>query len=411
MNILVIGSGGREHALARKLGQSPRVTEVFVIKGNDAMAREATIVDIAEDDHDAIVQFAQDNKIELVVVGPEQPLIDGLSDRLVTAGIKVFGPNSKAAQMEGSKDFAKVLMKKYDIPTASYETIENKADALKYLEEKGTPIVIKYDGLAAGKGVVVAMDRETAVDAINDFYAEEGAKVVFEEYLEGEEYSLMVIVNDDFCIPFDTIAQDHKRAFDGDEGPNTGGMGAYCPVSHISDDVLQTTYDTIVYPTVRAMHEEGLNYFGVLYVGAILTADGPKVIEFNARFGDPEAQVLLRRLETDLVELIEAAHQKTELDLVWHNKSICGVVLASNGYPGSYDKGTVVEGYDYQDDYIVSALKRVDDTWVTSGGRVMLAFGEGDDLAQAQQAAYENVKKIKSDGLFYRTDIGNKGLK
>lgn len=411
MNILVIGSGGREHALARKLGQSPRVTEVFVIKGNDAMAREATIVDIAEDDHDAIVQFAQDNKIELVVVGPEQPLIDGLSDRLGAAGIKVFGPNSKAAQMEGSKDFAKVLMKKYDIPTASYETIDNKADALKYLEEKGTPIVIKYDGLAAGKGVVVAMDRETAVDAINDFYAEEGAKVVFEEYLEGEEYSLMVIVNDDFCIPFDTIAQDHKRAFDGDEGPNTGGMGAYCPVSHISDDVLQTTYDTIVYPTVHAMHEEGLNYFGVLYVGVILTADGPKVIEFNARFGDPEAQVLLRRLETDLVELIEAAHQKTELDLVWHNKSICGVVLASNGYPGSYDKGVVVEGYDYQDDYIVSALKRVDDTWVTSGGRVMLAFGEGDDLAQAQQAAYENVKKIKSDGLFYRTDIGNKGLK
>lgn len=411
MNILVIGSGGREHALARKLAQSPRVTEVFVIKGNDAMAREATIIDIAEDDHDAIVQFAQDNTIELVVVGPEQPLIDGLSDRLSEAGIKVFGPNKKAAQMEGSKDFAKSLMKRYDIPTASYETIDNKADALEYLDEKGTPIVIKYDGLAAGKGVVVAMDHDTAVDAINDFYAEAGAKVVFEEYLEGEEYSLMVLVNDDFCIPFDTIAQDHKRAFDHDEGPNTGGMGAYCPVNHISDDVLKTTYDTIVYPTVRAMHEEGLNYFGVLYVGAILTADGPKVIEFNARFGDPEAQVLLRRLETDLVELIEAAYHKTELDLVWHNKSICGVVLASNGYPGNYAKGAVVEGYDYQDDYIVSALKRVDDTWVTSGGRVMLAFGEGDNLQQAQQAAYENVKKIKSDGLFYRTDIGNKGLK
>lgn len=411
MNILVIGSGGREHALARKLAQSPRVTEVFVIKGNDAMAREATIVDIAEDDHDAIVQFAQDNTVELVVVGPEQPLIDGLSDRLSEAGIKVFGPNKKAAQMEGSKDFAKALMKRYDIPTASYETIDNKADALEYLDEKGTPIVIKYDGLAAGKGVVVAMDHDTAVDAINDFYAEAGAKVVFEEYLEGEEYSLMVLVNDDFCIPFDTIAQDHKRAFDHDEGPNTGGMGAYCPVNHISDDVLKTTYDTIVYPTVRAMHEEGLNYFGVLYVGAILTADGPKVIEFNARFGDPEAQVLLRRLETDLVELIEAAYHKTELDLVWRNKSICGVVLASNGYPGNYAKGAVVEGYDYQDDYIVSALKRIDDTWVTSGGRVMLALGEGDNLQQAQQAAYENVKKIKSDGLFYRTDIANKGLK
>ncbi|UBH09383.1 phosphoribosylamine--glycine ligase [Macrococcus armenti] len=411
MNVLVIGSGGREHALVRKLAQSPRVSEVFVIKGNDAMAREATLVDIAEDDHVQIVQFAQDKNVSLVVVGPEQPLIDGLSDTLKEAGIEVFGPNRQAAQMEGSKDFAKTLMKKYDIPTARYETIDNKEDAMKYLDEQGTPIVIKYDGLAAGKGVVVAMDREMAIDAINDFYAEEGAKVVFEEYLEGEEYSLMVIVNDDFCIPFDTIAQDHKRAFDDDEGPNTGGMGAYCPVSHISDDVLNTTYETIVYPTVRAMHEEGLNYFGVLYVGAILTSEGPKVIEFNARFGDPEAQVLLRRLETDLVDLIEAARNKKELDLVWHNKSICGVVLASKGYPGSYDKGALVEGYDFQDDYIVSALKCDGDTWVTNGGRVMLAFGEGDDLLSAQQAAYENVKKIKSDGLFYRTDIGNKGIK
>ncbi|UBH13889.1 phosphoribosylamine--glycine ligase [Macrococcus armenti] len=411
MNVLVIGSGGREHALVRKLVQSPHVSEVFVIKGNDAMAREATLVDIAEDDHVQIVQFAQEKNVSLAVVGPEQPLIDGLSDALKEAGIEVFGPNRQAAQMEGSKDFAKALMKKYDIPTARYETIDNKEDAMKYLDEKGTPIVIKYDGLAAGKGVVVAMDREMAVDAINDFYAEEGAKVVFEEYLEGEEYSLMVIVNDDFCIPFDTIAQDHKRAFDGDEGPNTGGMGAYCPVSHISDDVLNTTYETIVYPTVRAMHEEGLNYFGVLYVGAILTSEGPKVIEFNARFGDPEAQVLLRRLETDLVDLIEAARNKKELDLVWHNKSICGVVLASKGYPGSYEKGALVEGYDFQDDYIVSALKRDGDTWVTNGGRVMLAFGEGDDLLSAQQAAYENVKKIKSDGLFYRTDIGNKGIK
>lgn len=411
MNVLVIGSGGREHALVRKLAQSPHVSEVFVIKGNEAMAREATLVDIAEDDHVQIVQFAQDKNVSLVVVGPEQPLIDGLSDTLKESGIEVFGPNRQAAQMEGSKDFAKALMKKYDIPTARYETIDNKEDAMKYLDEKGTPIVIKYDGLAAGKGVVVAMDREMAVDAINDFYAEEGAKVVFEEYLEGEEYSLMVIVNDDFCIPFDTIAQDHKRAFDGDEGPNTGGMGAYCPVSHISDDVLNTTYETIVYPTVRAMHEEGLNYFGVLYVGAILTSEGPKVIEFNARFGDPEAQVLLRRLETDLVDLIEAARNKKELDLVWHNKSICGVVLASKGYPGSYDKGALVEGYNFQDDYTVSALKQDGDTWVTSGGRVMLAFGEGDDLLSAQQAAYENVKKIKSDGLFYRTDIGNKGIK
>lgn len=410
MKVLVIGSGGREHALARKIGQSERVEAIFVIRGNEAMAREATVVDIAENDHDAIVKFAKENEIDLVVVGPEQPLIDGLSDRLMDEGIKTFGPNAFAAQMEGSKDFAKVLMAKYDIPTAKYETIDNKEDAIAYVKAQGTPIVIKYDGLAAGKGVVVAMDETMAMDAINDFYAEEGAKVVFEEYLEGEEFSLMVFVNDDFCIPFDTIAQDHKRAFDGDQGPNTGGMGAYCPVNHISESIIERTNNEIVYPVVEAMHKEGLNYFGILYVGAIVTADGPKVIEFNARFGDPEAQVLLRRLETDFIDLIEAVDKKQPLDLVWRNKTICGVVLASSGYPGSYDKGHVVEGYDYQTDYIVSALKQVDGQWVTNGGRVMIALGEGADLQEAQANSYKLVDNIKSDGLFYRKDIGNKGL-
>lgn len=410
MKVLVIGSGGREHALARKIGQSERVEAIFVIRGNEAMAREATVVDMAENDHDAIVKFAKENEIDLVVVGPEQPLIDGLSDRLMDEGIKTFGPNAFAAQMEGSKDFAKVLMAKYDIPTAKYETIDNKEDAIAYVKAQGTPIVIKYDGLAAGKGVVVAMDETMAMDAINDFYAEEGAKVVFEEYLEGEEFSLMVFVNDDFCIPFDTIAQDHKRAFDGDQGPNTGGMGAYCPVNHISESIIERTNNEIVYPVVEAMHKEGLNYFGILYVGAIVTADGPKVIEFNARFGDPEAQVLLRRLETDFIDLIEAVDKKQPLDLVWRNKTICGVVLASSGYPGSYDKGHVVEGYDYQTDYIVSALKQVDGQWVTNGGRVMIALGEGADLQEAQANSYKLVDNIKSDGLFYRKDIGNKGL-
>ncbi|WP_414052794.1 phosphoribosylamine--glycine ligase [Macrococcus animalis] len=410
MKVLVIGSGGREHALIRKIGQSERVEEVFVIRGNEAMAREATVVDIAENDQEKIVNFAKDNQIDIVVVGPEQPLIDGLSDRLTAAGIKTFGPNARAAQMEGSKDFAKVLMAKYDIPTANYETIDNKEDALAYVKAQGTPIVIKYDGLAAGKGVVVAMDETMANEAINDFYAEEGAKVVFEEYLEGEEFSLMVFVNDDFCIPFDTIAQDHKRAYDGDAGPNTGGMGAYCPVNHISEKIIERTNNEIVYPVVEAMHKEGLNYFGILYVGAIVTADGPKVIEFNARFGDPEAQVLLRRLDTDFIELIEAVDQKQPLDLVWQNKTICGVVLASNGYPGNYDKGHVVEGYDYQKDYIVSALKQVDGQWVTNGGRVMIALGEGKDLQEARVNSYKLVEHIKSKGLFYRNDIGNKGL-
>lgn len=410
MKVLVIGSGGREHALVRKISQSERVDEVFVIRGNEAMAQEATVVDIAENDHESIVNFAKEHAIDLVIVGPEQPLIDGLADRLTAAGIKTFGPNSNAAQMEGSKDFAKALMAKYNIPTAKYQTIDNKDEALEYVKTHGTPIVIKYDGLAAGKGVVVAMDDEMAIDAINDFYAEEGAKVVFEEFLEGEEFSLMVFVNDDFCIPFDTIAQDHKRAFDEDKGPNTGGMGAYCPVNHISEDIIERTNNEIVYPVVQAMHQENLNYFGILYVGAIVTAEGPKVIEFNARFGDPEAQVLLRRLDTDLIELIEAVERKEAIDLVWRNKTICGVVLASKGYPASYEKGHIVEGYDYQSDYIVSALKRENGQWITSGGRVMIALGEGNDLAEAQKNSYQLVENIKSNGLFYRKDIGNKGL-
>ncbi|WP_414056022.1 phosphoribosylamine--glycine ligase [Macrococcus equi] len=410
MKVLVIGSGGREHALVRKISQSERVDEVFVIRGNEAMAQEATVVDIAENDHESIVNFAKEHAMDLVVVGPEQPLIDGLADRLTAAGIKTFGPNSNAAQMEGSKDFAKALMAKYNIPTAKYQTIDNKDEALEYVKTHGTPIVIKYDGLAAGKGVVVAMDDEMAIDAINDFYAEEGAKVVFEEFLEGEEFSLMVFVNDDFCIPFDTIAQDHKRAFDEDKGPNTGGMGAYCPVNHISEDIIERTNNEIVYPVVQAMHQENLNYFGILYVGAIVTAEGPKVIEFNARFGDPEAQVLLRRLDTDLIELIEAVERKEAIDLVWRNKTICGVVLASKGYPASYEKGHIVEGYDYQSDYIVSALKRENGQWKTSGGRVMIALGEGNDLAEAQKNSYQLVENIKSNGLFYRKDIGNKGL-
>ncbi|WP_414044554.1 phosphoribosylamine--glycine ligase [Macrococcus equi] len=410
MKVLVIGSGGREHALVRKISQSERVDEVFVIRGNEAMAQEATVVDIAENDHESIVNFAKEHAMDLVVVGPEQPLIDGLADRLTAAGIKTFGPNSNAAQMEGSKDFAKALMAKYNIPTAKYQTIDNKDEALEYVKTHGTPIVIKYDGLAAGKGVVVAMDDEMAIDAINDFYAEEGAKVVFEEFLEGEEFSLMVFVNDDFCIPFDTIAQDHKRAFDEDKGPNTGGMGAYCPVNHISEDIIERTNNEIVYPVVQAMHQENLNYFGILYVGAIVTAEGPKVIEFNARFGDPEAQVLLRRLDTDLIELIEAVERKEAIDLVWRNKTICGVVLASKGYPASYKKGHIVEGYDYQSDYIASALKRENGQWITSGGRVMIALGEGNDLAEAQKNSYQLVENIKSNGLFYRKDIGNKGL-
>lgn len=410
MKVLVIGSGGREHALCHKLQQSARVDEVFVIPGNDAMVNVATVVSgIKETEQDKIQTFALEHGVDWVVIGPEQPLTEGLADVLTSAGIKVFGPNKQAAQIEGSKSFAKELMAKYGIPTAAYQVVTTKEDALSYLDSHPAPIVLKQDGLAAGKGVIVAMTHEEAVGAIELFYQNGDAEVVFEEFLAGEEFSLMVLVNDDFIIPFDVIAQDHKRAYDGDLGPNTGGMGAYCPVSHIGDDVLEMTNKTIAYPVARAMHEEGLNYFGLLYIGAIVTAEGPKVIEFNARFGDPECQVLLTKMESDFLEVLEALDNKEAIQLQWSDEAVVGVVLASEGYPGSYDKGHKVYGYDGSLDYYISGLKKEED-WVTDGGRVMLAIGKGASIEEAVKHSYDKVGQITSDGLFHRKDIAHRAL-
>ncbi|WJP98516.1 phosphoribosylamine--glycine ligase [Macrococcus bovicus] len=410
MKVLVIGSGGREHALCHKLKQSARVDEVFVIPGNDAMVNVATVVSaIKETEQDKIQAFALEHGVDWVVIGPEQPLTEGLADVLTAAGIKVFGPNKRAAQIEGSKSFAKELMAKYGIPTAAYQVVTTKEEALDYLASHPAPIVLKQDGLAAGKGVIVAMTHEEAVGAIEFFYQDGDAEVVFEEFLAGEEFSLMVLVNDDFIIPFDVIAQDHKRAYDGDLGPNTGGMGAYCPVSHIGDDVLEMTNETIAYPVARAMHEEGLNYFGLLYIGAIITEDGPKVIEFNARFGDPECQVLLTKMESDLIEVLEALDNKEAIQLQWSDESVVGVVLASEDYPGSYDKGHKVYGYDGSLDYYISGLKKEED-WVTDGGRVMLAIGTGASIEEAVKSSYDKVGQITSDGLFHRKDIAHRAL-
>jgi len=410
MNILVIGSGGREHAVAHKVSQSDHVKEVYVIPGNDAMTNVATVVGtIAENEHERIGEFARDHRIDWVIIGPEQPLTEGLADILTAQGIKVFGPNRQAAQIEGSKSFAKQLMKKYNIPTAAYDLISSRDEALAYIEEHPAPIVLKQDGLAAGKGVVVAMTKQEALEAINELYVHGDNPVVFEEYLEGEEFSLMVFVNDDFIIPFDCIAQDHKRAFDGDHGPNTGGMGAYCPVSHIDGTIVELTNQLISYPIAEAMHKEGLDYFGLLYVGAIMTQQGPKVIEFNARFGDPECQVLLTRLETDLIEIIMALENKEAITLSWSEDTVVGVVLASKGYPASYVAGMPVHGYHGELDYYVSGLKQ-DDGWKTDGGRVMLAVGRGKTLTEAVNASYERVSRISSDGLFYRNDIAHRAM-
>ena len=412
MNVLVIGAGGREHALVSKLHQSPLIEKLYAIPGNDAMTHLAEIhTEIAETDHEAILQFVQQHHIEWVIIGPEQPLIDGLSNKLRENHVKVFGPNKEAAQIEGSKSFAKRLMEKYDIPTADYKEIDNKTEALNYVNECELPIVVKKDGLAAGKGVIIANTRDEAIEAVEVLYPQEDGKVVFEQFLEGEEFSLMTFINGDYAVPFDCIAQDHKRAYDNDEGPNTGGMGAYCPVPHISNDVLERTNKDIAQPIARALKEEGYDYFGLLYIGAILTKEGPKVIEFNARFGDPEAQVLLSRLESDLMAQIVALDRKEPIRFQWIDDYVVGVMLASKGYPGSYDKGAEVSGFELNNHYFVSGLKKENDTFLTSGGRVVLAIGKGKTIQQAQKDAYGNVEKIKSDQLFYRKDIGNKALK
>ncbi|MCD8920667.1 phosphoribosylamine--glycine ligase [Staphylococcus gallinarum] len=412
MKVLVVGGGGREHVLAHKLNQSPLVKEIFAIPGNDAMTAVAEVhSEIAETNHEAIVAFAKDHQINWVIIGPEQPLTEGLADKLHSEDIKVFGPNQAAAQIEGSKLFAKQLMAKYDIPTAEYKEITNKQSAIDYIQTCEYPVVLKKDGLAAGKGVIIANNYDEALVGIEELYPEEEGIVVFEQFLEGEEFSLMTFVNGDYAVPFDCIAQDHKRAYDNDQGPNTGGMGAYCPVPHIGQDILQQTNDTIAQPIANALVKEGYQFFGVLYIGAIITAEGPKVIEFNARFGDPEAQVLLTRMESDLMQHIIDLDNKQPLHFKWKEDAVVGVMLASKGYPGSYDKGEKVSGFSLDGSYFVSGLKKEDNAFVTSGGRVILALGEGVDIATAKSNAYKAVDQIESDALFYRTDISDKAMK
>ncbi|HHG6275081.1 TPA: phosphoribosylamine--glycine ligase [Staphylococcus pseudintermedius] len=413
MHVLVVGGGGREHILAHKLNQSPLVSQVYAIPGNAAMTHVAEVHgEIAESDHEAIVAFAQAHDVTWVVIGPEQPLTDGLADALRAVDIKVFGPNQDAAQIEGSKSFAKRLMAKYDIPTAAYREIDQKDEAVAYIETCELPIVLKKDGLAAGKGVIIAETREQAREAVETLYPEANSKVVFEQFLEGEEFSLMTFVNGDYAVPFDTIAQDHKRAYDQDKGPNTGGMGAYCPVPHMSQSVLDEANDKIAQPIAKVMQAEGHDFFGLLYIGAILTKEGPKVIEFNARFGDPEAQVLLTRLESDLMAHIVELDEKAPINMTWKDDAVVGVMLASKGYPGAYEKGATVKGFeDEPGAYFVSGLTHDGEHYVTSGGRVILAIGEGATIEAAQQAAYARVEKIESDGLFYRQDIAHKAIK
>ena len=418
MKVLVIGGGGREHAIAWKCAESKKVDQVFVAPGNDGMTDVAKLVPISEMDTAGLVLFAKQEEIDLTIVGPEVPLLNGVVDEFQNNGLRVFGPTKAAALIEGSKSFAKEIMKKYDIPTGFFETFTTFDEAKAYVEEKGAPIVIKADGLAAGKGVVVAMTNEDAIAALEnmlqkDAFGEAGQKVVIEQYLAGEELSLMAFVNDEVVIPM-VGAQDHKRAFDGDAGPNTGGMGAYSPVPQFSQKDVDDAVENVLIPMAKAMKQEGRTFTGILYAGLMMTSEGAKVIEFNARFGDPETQVVLPRLENDLVDVLLSLLEGEKVELTWSDDAIIGVVLASKGYPGSYEKGLRFAGLNcLSEDTLVfhAGSKIVNGEFVTNGGRVLLLAHKASNLLEAQKEVYKQLEMIDSEALFYRNDIGSKAIK
>lgn len=420
MKVLVIGNGGREHALAWKAAQSPKVTTVFVAPGNAGTALEPTLqnVAISATDIPALLSFAQNEKIDLTIVGPEAPLVKGVVDTFRAAGLKIFGPTAGAAQLEGSKAFTKDFLARHQIPTAEYQNFTEIEPALAYLREKGAPIVIKADGLAAGKGVIVAMTLEEAEAAVHDMLAgnafgDAGHRIVIEEFLDGEEASFIVMVDGEHVLPMAT-SQDHKRVGDGDTGLNTGGMGAYSPAPVVTDDVHQRTMERIIWPTVKGMAAEGNTYTGFLYAGLMIDKQGnPKVIEFNCRFGDPETQPIMLRMKSDLVELCLAAcegkldEQKSE----WDERASLGVVMAAGGYPGDYRTGDVIHGLPLEevaDGKVFHAGTKLADNEqvVTSGGRVLCVTALGDTVAEAQKRAYALMTDIHWDDCFCRKDIG-----
>ena len=423
MNILIIGGGGREHALAWKVAQSPRVTWVHVAPGNAGSAREAKCanVDIQAEDVDGLLEFAQANRIDLTIVGPEAPLVLGVVDRFQAAGLRCFGPTRAAAQLEGSKAFAKDFLARHKIPTAAYGNFTDIAAAEAFIRKLGAPLVVKADGLAAGKGVIIAQTIEEANAAVHDMLAgnafgEAGHRVVVEEFLEGEEASFIVMADGEHILPLAT-SQDHKRVGDGDTGPNTGGMGAYSPAPVVTPEIHVRVMREVIEPTVRGMRAEGHRYTGFLYAGLMIGADGtPRVLEFNCRFGDPETQPVMLRLQSDFVTLIEAALDG-RLDRVtaeWDPRPALGVVMAAGGYPGAYRKGDVINGLPEStsaDSKVFHAGTTLGDGKVlTSGGRVLCVTALGDTVGAAQRRAYEVVQQIHWTGAQYRTDIGYRAI-
>ncbi len=422
MKVLIIGAGGREHALAFKAAQSPLVDKVFVAPGNAGTEMEDKVENIKIDPEDLekLLAFAQDEKISLTIVGPEQPLVLGIVDLFEENGLVIFGPSKAAAQLEGSKSFSKDFLAKYNIPTAKYATFEDVDAALAYIKENGAPIVVKADGLAAGKGVIVAMTIEEANIAVVDMLSDNkfgnaGSRVVIEEFLEGEEASFIVMVDGKNVLPFAT-SQDHKRAYNNDEGPNTGGMGAYSPAPVVTDEIHDRIMQDVIYPTVQGMIDEGTPYKGFLYAGLMIDSTGQvKVIEFNCRFGDPETQPIMMRLESDIVELCLSAC-KGELDkqtIKFNPQAAIGVVMVAAGYPGEYKKGQTLVGLDFINDDVKvfhAGTMFGRGTIITTGGRVLCVTSLGDTVSQAREKAYKQLVKISWRELYYRSDIGRRAI-
>lgn len=418
MKILMVGSGGREHALIKKLKESPKCEKIYCAPGNGGIAKDAECVNIGAMDIENMVKFAKDNNIDLVFVAPDDPLAAGMVDAMEKAGVRAFGPNAAAAIIEASKVFSKNLMKKYNIPTAKYEVFSDPKKAIEYIEsENTTPVVVKADGLALGKGVIIAQTIDDAKDAVKSImedkkFGDSGNNIVIEEFLTGPEVSVLAFTDGKVVKPM-VSSKDHKRAYDNDEGLNTGGMGTVSPNPYYTDEIAQQCYDTIFVPTIEAMSKEGRPFKGCLYFGLMITPNGPKVIEYNARFGDPEAQVVLPRLKTDLVDICEAIidERLSEVDIEWYDGATACVVMASGGYPLSYKKGIEIKGLDENggvDGAIVyhAGTKLDGDKMLTNGGRVLGVTAKADTLDEALDKAYNAVKKINFENAHYRTDIG-----
>jgi len=423
MKVLIVGGGGREHALAWKAAQSPKVDHVYVAPGNAGTALEDNIenINIGAEDIPALLDFAKSNDIGLTIVGPEAALVEGIVDEFSAAGLKAFGPTKGAAQLEGSKAFTNDFLARHNIPTGAYGNFVDEAEAIAYVKQQGAPLVVKADGLAAGKGVILAQSEGEAISAVRDMlsgnrFGDAGARVVVEEFLEGEEASFICMVDGKNILPLAT-SQDHKRVGEGDTGPNTGGMGAYSPAPVVTPEVHARIMSEVIEPTVQGMAAEGNPYTGFLYAGLMIDADGaPKVIEYNCRFGDPETQPILMRLQSDLVGLCNAAldGKLDQATTQWDLRAAMGVVLAAGGYPGDYDKGLVISGLDNADSadskvFHAGTASQGDDV-ITAGGRVLCATALGDTVSEAQQKAYALAKKLHWDGAFYRNDIGYRAI-